>query len=286
MRSIQVRSEGGDGTEYAPVSLPVTDLVERLCGRYEAIAPFDQLNEKLRGGGGGGQAGATYWDGFALSRSEFEELSAVIERRSGLTVLDAPSWAESFSDWAVWRIHARIGVPDEPIRAYVEDMRPADVRLDPIETRIRDLSQIAHRDESTEAEMNELFAAQADLHEQISHITRHFEEATEEHVARAQLSTTVRGLAAPFEVQLTLIDERTAESILSWLESRLRNRELRLEAAEHDAAQALLAELRRFDPERSLDESILGSDEWARVRDRARDVARACDFGEAVPDHL
>jgi hypothetical protein len=286
MRSVNVRFEGGDGKEYGVVSMSVADLVRQLCSEFRAIAPLEMLNEKLREGKRDwGQAGARYWDGFELSRSEFDEVVAEIENRSGLTVVETPDWVEDFSEWAMWRIYARIGVPDAPVRAYVEAMRPLKAALKPIERRLLELSMIPEGDAVREAEMNELLVARIKLDQQQRPITDRLNKATDPYAARARLSTTVRGLAAPVESQISLIDE-TVESVLERLEYVLWDRELRLESAEQDAAQRLVAELREWDPERWLDEVTLRSEEWARVRNKARDVVRVCGFGNVVPDHL
>jgi hypothetical protein len=123
LRTVRFTLRSGDGEEVQQNVGSVAALLRSLPYALSAglLPPAHVLNSVLRAGfSDGGLNGSCEWPPFELSDEEWRELENGLSRDDGIGDVVAyvapPNWVKTPSDWHVWAMSYRHGVPVEEHR--------------------------------------------------------------------------------------------------------------------------------------------------------------------------
>ena len=121
--SFHVLAGTGDGRTRVEGTLPqlVREIPALLsCG---LVPPRAIMNEVLRRGSwDAGMSGGCQWTPFEIDDEEWDELASLLTTSDRqLAYVAPPSWVESFSDWHIWTMEHRHGVPASAHRELVRE---------------------------------------------------------------------------------------------------------------------------------------------------------------------
>ena len=100
------------GSGSAPASGSIADLI--VGGPYPCISPPETpplpvVNEMRQNPGGAGMNGGRRWDGFTITRPEYEQLVVELVELSGFERSLVPEWAQTRDDRHAWIMERRWG---------------------------------------------------------------------------------------------------------------------------------------------------------------------------------
>jgi hypothetical protein len=82
------------------------------------MPPLFVLNDVLAEGVlDAGMSGGCQWEPFLITPAEWEELASALARTNGLVVVEPAAWVRTYSDWSLWRLAHKLGIPlDEQLQ--------------------------------------------------------------------------------------------------------------------------------------------------------------------------
>jgi hypothetical protein len=118
MRTVSYSVRGAIG-EYHPERGTIAELLTAIPYLLSAriIPPLAIVNDLLNGGhSDAGMSGGCEWEPFALTESEWDELTATLRSLpddEACEFVQPPQWVESIDDWQAWIMIFKYGLPEE-----------------------------------------------------------------------------------------------------------------------------------------------------------------------------
>jgi hypothetical protein len=121
MRTLEYELLPPVGTGTHKTSGTLTELVRAIPYLliWNLVPPLSVLNSIFSGGrGGAGMSGGCRWQPFQITPDEYEELARSLD---GLERVEVPEWVQTSSDWTIWAMHLKRGVPAEEHRRLTDE---------------------------------------------------------------------------------------------------------------------------------------------------------------------